>query len=210
MTPKPENVRTGLRVQEARIKAGFSSASKVAKALGMSASGYWRIENGINALTIDRATELGRLFQRNPNFLLTGKDASQDTGLEAIKAPLPLPRPAKTLIALMRGGMQKGFVAGDRTFLIPLDDRAMIKPGKIELGDYLAFDPDQEPRAGDIVAFKADTEAAYLIRRYMPSGGSVKLVPFDPTFETQVYKKGKLPPIMGRFVALVRDAASAY
>ncbi len=210
MTPKPENVRTGLRVQEARIKAGFPTASKAAKALGMSASGYWRIETGINGLTIDRATELGRLFQRNPNYLLTGKDDSQSTGPEAIKPPLPLPRPAKTLIALLRGGMQKGFVAGDRTFLIPLDDRAMVIPGKIELGDYLAFDPDQEPKAGDVVAFKGSATGVYLIRRYMPAGASIKLVPFDSTFETHVYQKAKLPPIMGRFVALIRDAASAY
>lgn len=62
----------GTRLRNARILAGFTSATTAADALGVSASTYRAHENGQNEFGPEEAAHYGRKFQTTAAYLLTG------------------------------------------------------------------------------------------------------------------------------------------
>ena len=64
----------GQRLRNARLKAGFSSATKAADALGISHSTYRAHENGQNEFGPQEAAVYGRKFDVSASYLLTGEE----------------------------------------------------------------------------------------------------------------------------------------
>lgn len=64
----------GQRLRNARIKAGFSSATKAADAIGISHSTYRAHENGQNEFGPQEAAVYGRKFYVSASYLLTGEE----------------------------------------------------------------------------------------------------------------------------------------
>lgn len=89
----------GERLREARIKAGYSSASAAAKAHGWVVSSYTAHENGQNDYNSEQAELYGRLYKVSPEWLLFGREikAGKSPGIDAQLVLLP-EKDAKALI----------------------------------------------------------------------------------------------------------------
>lgn len=68
------------RLREARIAAGYSSATEAAKAFGWTVSTYLGHENGSRGLNVDAAQRYGRGFRVPWSFLLTGQEFTSEAG----------------------------------------------------------------------------------------------------------------------------------
>lgn len=58
------------RLREARVKAGFESASAAAEAFGWKPAAYRHHENGTRDFDVETAKRYGRVFKTNPGYLL--------------------------------------------------------------------------------------------------------------------------------------------
>lgn len=205
------------RLKQARIEAGYKTVQSGADAVSMKLTAYYRLESGPTKLTLDKATHFARVFHKDVNWILTGKaEHGQDGGEPAsVHIPATLPRRANDLIRLLRGSAlmgDRGLNFGEQTFVLPMDDRAMVIPGKLHLGDWLAFDPEEKLRAGDLALVQLFGEANPIFRRYIPlrAKGCYRLIPFDSQYETHDIQPNDGAVIMGRFVFLIRGADTAY
>lgn len=87
------------RLRQARMDAGFATASAAATALGVTASTYRAHENGQNDFQLAEAEVYGAKFGVSPFFLLTGK-----AGAEAnISAPPIVDSPNATMRGKLNG-----------------------------------------------------------------------------------------------------------
>lgn len=80
------------RLQKARERAGYGSASAAAKALGVAVSTYISHENGNREFNADHAKRYARRFSVSPNWLLWGEGDINSRGQlpeppQAIEAP---------------------------------------------------------------------------------------------------------------------------
>ena len=85
------------RLRAARARAGFSSASKAAAALGISASTYTAHENGQNEFTAAQAEAYAKAFGTSPGWLFFGEESKS----------------APTVVALVRLLERKGVLSAD-------------------------------------------------------------------------------------------------
>lgn len=69
----------GMRLRQARLAAGFKTASQAVKKFHWKSSTYRAHENGQNPFKPDDATEYARAFNVSPVWLLSGDDISQDS-----------------------------------------------------------------------------------------------------------------------------------
>lgn len=69
------------RLREARIKAGFDSATEAAEAFGWGVAGYRHHENGTRSYGADKAKQYGRAFKVKPGWLL---------GMDGVGKELPV------------------------------------------------------------------------------------------------------------------------
>jgi SOS-response transcriptional repressor LexA len=76
------------RLQRARLKAGYESATDAARAFGWNEITYRAHENGGRGLKPKVAEQYAKAFKVSPGWLLTGEDA---------KAPSPLTSPINTV-----------------------------------------------------------------------------------------------------------------
>jgi SOS-response transcriptional repressor LexA len=67
----------GERLKEARERAGYTSASSAAEAMGVPVPTYIQHENGSRGFPADRAQRYGRFFRVAPEWLLYGKHRDQ-------------------------------------------------------------------------------------------------------------------------------------
>lgn len=77
------------RLKDARIKAGYDTASDAARALGVSVSTYSAHENGQNGLKLKFARKYAQKFKVSQSWLLTGEeqplpDSQRQIGLVAV------------------------------------------------------------------------------------------------------------------------------
>jgi len=72
------------RLREARLNAGFSSASKAACALGVGVSTYAAHENGQNGFDVDAAAKYARKFNVSVEWLLTGGHRMRGDGTGSV------------------------------------------------------------------------------------------------------------------------------
>lgn len=72
---------TAQRLKQARIDAGYESATQAARAMGISVSTYSAHENGQNGLKLKFAEKYARKFKISQSWLLTGENggSSQNT-----------------------------------------------------------------------------------------------------------------------------------
>ena len=93
------------RLRDARIAAGFQSASAAAKAHGWGVSTYIAHENGQNDYNPDRAEVYAKAFKTTAEWLLFGKEETV-SGIDAQLKTLP-PDEARRLFneftAMIRG-----------------------------------------------------------------------------------------------------------
>lgn len=75
MMPRMDTM--GQRLRAARMKAGFSSATKAADAIGVSHSTYRAHENGQNEFGPHEAAIYGRKFDVSASYLLTGEKSDR-------------------------------------------------------------------------------------------------------------------------------------
>lgn len=61
------------RLRDARIEAGFKSATKAAERLGVTITTYRTHENGQNGIPPDRAEQYAKLFKTTPEWILYGR-----------------------------------------------------------------------------------------------------------------------------------------
>ena len=80
------------RLQKARERAGFGSASSAAKSLGIAVSTYISHENGNREFNADHAKRYARRFAVTPEWLLWG-DGEMTTSTPADETPLNLTAP---------------------------------------------------------------------------------------------------------------------
>lgn len=77
------------RLKQARLAAGYSTASDAAEAMGMSRATYIGHENGSRAFRIDAAEKYARWFRVRSSWLLTGEEPMKIGGLpEYERVPL--------------------------------------------------------------------------------------------------------------------------
>jgi SOS-response transcriptional repressor LexA len=86
------------RLREARLKAGYSSASAAARAFGWTESAYRHHENGTRPFDIETAKRYGRAFKVNPGYLLA---LDKVTG----QAPVTSEQGEITVIGAVEAGM---------------------------------------------------------------------------------------------------------
>jgi hypothetical protein len=86
----------GSRLREARIRAGFSSASQAARAHGWRVSTYIAHENGQNHFDAGQAQDYAKAFKTEAEWLLLGRSSSV-SGIEQELRMLP-PEDAQKLI----------------------------------------------------------------------------------------------------------------
>ncbi len=79
----------GQRLREARLKAGFSSATKAADAIGVSHSTYRAHENGQNEFGPEEATIYGRKFDVSASYLLTGENGGRRKIVSSFDPDIP-------------------------------------------------------------------------------------------------------------------------
>jgi len=84
------------RLREARVKAGYSSASQAARAHGWRVSTYIAHENGQNHYDAEQAKEYAKAFKTEAEFLLLGR-SSTASGIESELRMLP-PEDAEKLL----------------------------------------------------------------------------------------------------------------
>ena len=79
----------GQRLREARLKAGFSSATKAADAIGVSHSTYRAHENGQNDFGPEEAAIYGRKFGVSASYLLTGENGAKHKIVSSFDPDIP-------------------------------------------------------------------------------------------------------------------------
>ncbi|WP_297323491.1 LexA family transcriptional regulator [uncultured Bartonella sp.] len=79
----------GQRLRNARIKAGFSSATKAADAIGISHSTYRAHENGQNEFGPQEAVVYGRKFDVSASYLLTGEETVRRKIISSFDPDMP-------------------------------------------------------------------------------------------------------------------------
>lgn len=79
----------GQRLRKARLKAGFSSATKAADAIGVSHSTYRAHENGQNDFSPDDAAIYGRKFDVSASYLLTGEEGARHKIVSSFDPDVP-------------------------------------------------------------------------------------------------------------------------
>lgn len=84
------------RLREARVAAGYSSASAAARAHGWTGSTYIAHENGQNDFDTDKAREYAKAFKTNAEWLILGLKHPA-SGIDAELRQLP-PEDAQRLI----------------------------------------------------------------------------------------------------------------
>ncbi|UXN74478.1 hypothetical protein N8D56_04875 [Devosia sp. A8/3-2] len=103
------------RLKQARVAAGYATASDAAEAMGLSRGTYIGHENGSRAFRIDAAEKYARWFRVRSAWLLTGEKPMQAGGLpEYERVPLsevdsPPPEPNF-------GDEDNAYVAGQKYF----------------------------------------------------------------------------------------------
>lgn len=124
----------GERLQTARKAAGYSSAAKAARALGVTESTYRAHENGQNEFSKDEAVVYGRKFKASPTYLLYGDG-------ETIQAAVAVPPesgdvPQFNIHAGMgNGGLLSVMVDGDGLAIDPSDsDGFWTFPASVKAG----------------------------------------------------------------------------
>lgn len=65
------------RLRQARINAGYSSATAAARALSLSVSTYTAHENGQNDFDVDQARHYAKTFKTTAGWLLLGVNAPE-------------------------------------------------------------------------------------------------------------------------------------
>ena len=105
----------GARLRQARLLAGFKSATKAAAAAGISESGYRAHENGQNAFTPEQAQHYASVFGCDPVWLLIGPyvEDEEDGPAETVAA-VTLSSSA-ILAALVQTLHDKGVLNGEET-----------------------------------------------------------------------------------------------
>lgn len=78
------------RLKEARIAAGFDSASAAANAMGVGTSTYVQHENGGRGIPAGRALQYGRFFRVRPEWLLYGRGEKDVPAWEPQLTMLPV------------------------------------------------------------------------------------------------------------------------
>ena len=84
------------RLREARVSAGYSSASAAARAHGWRASTYIAHENGQNDFDANQAQDYAKAFKTGAEWLIWGRN-QPTTGIDAELRQLP-PEDAQRLI----------------------------------------------------------------------------------------------------------------
>lgn len=68
----------GERLREARERSGYPSAKEAAEAMGIPVATYIQHENGIRGFPADRADRYGKFFRVAPEWLLYGRQKSEN------------------------------------------------------------------------------------------------------------------------------------
>lgn len=98
----------GDRLKEARVAAGFQSATRAAESLGTKDSTYRAHENGQNEYSVDDARRYARKFKVSPIWLMFGHSPETSTGVEVEPSSL---RGSSIPEIDVRAGMGGGGVA---------------------------------------------------------------------------------------------------
>lgn len=101
---------TSERLRQARINAGFDSASKAAKMHGWGVSTYIAHENGQNEYSPERAKIYAKAFKTTAEWLLFGKE-SPAAGIDAQLRTLP-PDEARKLIEKFNAMIEGARIVG--------------------------------------------------------------------------------------------------
>lgn len=91
------------RLREARVAAGFESASSAAKAMGVGISTYVQHENGGRGFPAGRALKYGRFFRVRPEWLLYGRGEKE----------APLAEPQLTMLPVLANIQAGAWLAVD-------------------------------------------------------------------------------------------------
>jgi SOS-response transcriptional repressor LexA len=224
------------RLREARMHAGFSSATEAAERFGWGVSGYRHHENGTRDFGADSARKYGRAFRVKPAWLL---------GLEKIN-DLPLNLTASSADQLEVNGSvcagvwreseqwndERRFVinlpspiAGARRFGLVVEGSSMdlFYEQQTVLDCVSIFDRDVKPSNGDHVIverIRADGLRELTVKEYREEGeGDARrflLVPrsSNPRFTPLEYpgpdKPGDKDPASGELVQVIAFVVASY
>lgn len=104
----------GDRLRQARLLAGFKSATKAAAAAGVSVSAYRAHENGQNAFTPEQAQHYASVFGTDAVWLLIGPYIEEDDAPSETLAAVTLSSSA-ILAALVQTLHDKNLLTGEET-----------------------------------------------------------------------------------------------
>ena len=105
----------GDRLRQARLLAGFKSATKAAAAAGISESSYRAHENGQNAFTTEQAQHYAQIFGCDPVWLLIGPYVEEDDDGPAETIAAVTLSSSAILAALVQSLHDKNLLTGEET-----------------------------------------------------------------------------------------------
>lgn len=103
------------RLKQARLNAGYSTASDAAEAMGMSRATYIGHENGSRAFRIDAAEKYARWFRVRSSWLLTGEAPMKAGGLPEYER-VPLSEVEQAPPEANFGDEDNAYVAGEKYY----------------------------------------------------------------------------------------------
>lgn len=195
------------RLREARIEAGYKTATDAAKAFGWNENSYRSSENGQRAPGRATAVKYARAFRVAVDWLLTGRGPKKTThGLGALRQ-VPIvswedigdsnqPIRAQLLAAQARGFIviPESAILGSEAFGLEIQDDSMVDPSgspvSLYPGDTVIIDPDRPPRPGCTVLARVGQRAVVRKLRVIKENGHgrplvIALVPLNPDHSTR-------------------------
>ncbi len=218
------------RLQEARIEAGYESATDAAKAFGWNENTYRSNENGHRPPGRKTCIKYARAYRVSIDWLLTGRGQKKmipgTTQSGIALRQIPIVRwsdisASQPIRALVQSADPRGFVVvsgneqlSQDAFALEVQDDSMVDPqgsrASIFAGDTVIIDPDREAHPGSIVLAKDGNRGMVRKLRVVTEadgGGSerVALVPLNPDYPTKEVAGNK---VLGVMVAFYRRTVS--
>lgn len=225
----------GDRLRYLRQKSRYTTQARLARAAGMSRETVSKHEQGQRNITVDAAEDYARVFGVRPEVILFGDGLNQVSVNTFIKstrdvAPSTYPLLSSDQLEQFRSivagvypmsddkvSAPPGLETGERTFAVMMHDQAMecLHPDRIAYGEYAFVDPDETPRAGDVVfaidvpGFKDGIIRKYRVSSHNDQGEpSFDLIPLNPDYPSVIGASAKgvkvVGPIVGAFRAMRR------
>lgn len=204
-----ENVRMARLLMKKKEPWDWSQ-EKTAEKLKMTQQGYQKIEAGkTSSPRRETLNKIATLFNTTVDFLFGRSSNSQPIEVYSELIPIDVPQPVGLIPVLTPEQVASNYIENggklDDLKLIPvyskdelgcravvIESDSMFRPHEeglsVEKGAIVFYNPNKDPRNGDlvIVKFNGNDDVVYL-RQFLNEGGTKGFKPFNPAFAFTLY-----------------------